>query len=218
MSKAQITGGYILYSEQAQPGTFGSPKGEARFDFGVEQDADYTEIAQKAAREAHNYVRRLIGRKVSEPVVTAAPAPASPPTPEATAVATVPAGTKEAAAAAMNAADAKPAKPKRQKPPAAETVEDPAQGSTPAPAATQAPATSDEWAEDATPAKTAVAVTDQELTDATSRKYKALGAGDATSEKIRALTKTFHGGPPKQLRDIPQERRADYLAKLEALA
>lgn len=210
----QITAGYILYSEQAQPGTFGSPKGEARFDFGVEEGADYTEIATLAAREARKYVRTLIGLDKKAPQAAGAVAPtaasqASPPA-QAQVGATAPASEKETAAAAMNAADTANTPPKRTKPPAAEKASPPATAAAPA----------EDWESVVQPATAAPVkqVNDQELTDATSRKYQSLGPCDATSEKIRGLTKEFHGGPPKQLKDIPQERRADYLARLAKLA
>jgi len=213
----QITAGYILYSEQAQPGTFGSPKGEARFDFGVEEGADYTEIATLAAKEARTYVRKLIGLEKKAPTPAGAVAPASTsqgsPPAQAQVGVTVPAstsveGAKEAAAAAMNAADAKP---RRGRPPAAEK---PVEVSKPA---TAAPIEDWEQAAAAAPAELVKQVTDSELTDAASRKYKALGQGDETSAKIRALSKEYHGGPPKQLKDIPQEKRAEFLSRLEKL-
>jgi len=57
----QIVGGHITYSEQREPNVFGSPKAEAKFDFGVAEGEDYTAVANKAANEARRYVRVLIG-------------------------------------------------------------------------------------------------------------------------------------------------------------
>jgi hypothetical protein len=57
-------------------------------------------------------------------------------------------------------------------------------------------------------------VTDAELGSATVAKNKALQKPDA----IRALIAEFAGKPPKQARDIPQEKRHAYLEKLKTLS
>jgi hypothetical protein len=56
-------------------------------------------------------------------------------------------------------------------------------------------------------------VTDAELGSATVAQNKKIQKPDA----IRALIAEFAGPPPKQARDIPQERRHAYLAKLKTL-
>jgi hypothetical protein len=64
------------------------------------------------------------------------------------------------------------------------------------------------------PEPAAEPVTDAELGSATVARNKAIQKPDA----IRALIAEFAGAPPKQARDIPQDKRHAYLEKLKTLS
>ncbi len=204
-----ITAGFIEYSEQLQPGTFGSPQAKARFDFAIPDGESYEATSQLAAREAKNYVRAILGLKKAE--APAQPAPTTENRLEA-AAAPAPQNDKEKLAQALVEKTTPPAPKKGKKAPAL-TVE---------PATGQAISAGDPGDDPKAPSdddeifgKTTeiVVVTDKELVDAAQAKNKALG----DPEKILALRAKYAGPPPKQMRDIPKEKRAEFLKELAAL-
>jgi hypothetical protein len=207
----QITGGKIVYSQQKEPGVFGSPKAEVTFDFGVAEGDSYEATAKKAANEAKTFVLKLIGL---------AKADAAPTTADA-----APVNDKEKLAAAVIEANTptKEAKP-RGRPKNPTTVS--------APPATDAGSAADiagandigggdDDGEDnglggfgleaevaATP------ISDEELNAAAQAKFKVLKDG----AKIRAVAvKYIPNGKGPTWANVPQEHRAKVIAEINAL-
>lgn len=222
----QIIAGYIIYGEQAQPGVFGSPKSEARFDFAVEIGENYETIANQAANEAKRYVRRMIGLEKpgsaasasSLPPATQASVAAATPAPSPEPAIQSPPGTKEAAAIVMNAADsAVKSEPKRRGPKIKEPAKEPATNLDPVEAAMQAKPAVMVSAADPLEAAKPKPITNADLNHEISAKC----ASDSTKlDAVRALRNRYVAGISKgtpMTADIPEDKRRAFLDELAAL-
>lgn len=221
----QITGGFIEYSEQLQPGTFGSPQAKAHFDFGVTEGESYEATAQLAAQQAKNYVRTILGLKKAEaPAAIATLATAQPaPTTEhrlETAVGSAGASVlndkeKLAQAAGLLAAPPAPKKARKAATPAlvaeiAAATGQAISAGTPG----DDPSPIDELDEILGGSPEPVQnFTDQELTQAVQAKNRVL----KDAQKIYDLRTAYTGEPKKTVREIPKEKRAQFLKDLAAL-
>ena len=217
----QITGGKIVYSQQKEPGVFGSPKAEVTFDFGVAEGDSYEATAKKAANEAKTFVLKLIGLAKADAAAPAAePAQSAP--------ATAPANDKEKLAAqvvAQNTPAAAP--PKARKPKAAPTTAAAPSASAAGSAADIAGA-SDIGDDDTGGSEDdnglggfgleaeapSTPISDEELNAAAQAKFKVLKDG----AKIRAVAvKYIPNGKGPTWANVPQEHRAKVIAEIAAL-
>lgn len=211
---AQVTSGVVEYSRVRKDDDYGI-KREAKvsLSFTVDEGEDHLTVLALLGANAVERVHGMIQIRVPEGVVSSGASVA----PSAVAPAT-PSGPKEAAAAALNAAETKPETPtKPKRPPKTQQPATPAADAilgaeTPAPA-TPAPAASDDGLGDLLGAVEVKPVTDQELGAFITRRNAVLKKPEA----IRALIAKYAGPVPKQARDIPQEKRQDFLKELDAL-
>jgi hypothetical protein len=203
---AQITSGKFLYGRVVKDDDYGIKREFiAELSFGIGENESPDEImgyvAQKVVDIAHAKLRLPAAAPTGAAVEVQA-RPGSPPPAPPPAAAPAPVNDKERLAAQVVAA-ATPAvvKPKR----APKLVE-------PAPEA--APDDLSALFGDE-PAKEIVKpITDKELNDAVQHKNATL----KNPPKIVALKEKFAGPLPKALRDIPQEKRAQFLTELAALS
>lgn len=221
---AQITGGKIFYSQTRQAAQFEPKKAEVELSFIVGEGEAFADIAKMAEDFAVAKVQEMIGAKATpaaRQVQSAPPKPAVDAAPKSSpAMDTTPVDPKAAYAAAQAAekATAKPAAktsvPKAGKK-ADETKAAISTGDervNPEDDGIDMGTSDDDILGAAEPVVVAAAITDAELTSAISKVNQKLN----NAQLIRGLVATFVD-PPKGSRDIPQEQRADFIVKLEAL-
>jgi hypothetical protein len=226
-----ITNGTIGYSRVKKDEDFGiNRKGEASLSFTFDEDEtpDTSAVEQAVFDIAHRLLTKQftaaraaelktepdagpkVGEAVPPPVKPAAPSGSVPSDKEKLAAeAGVGATAREALEKKTAAQFGQNAKPPR----APKKAKDAPAAAAPAPAPV---------AEDddplglgiVVPEPPAEPVTDAELGSATVARNKAIQKPDA----IRALIAEFAGAPPKQARDIPQDKRHAYLEKLKTLS
>lgn len=204
---AQITGGKFHYLRVVKDDDFGIKREfAAELTFGVGENESPDEIigfvAQKVVDIAHEKLRIRTGSAAAEVQARpGSPSPASPPPAADPVSPKVNDKEKLAAAAGLTVAAPAPVKPKKAPkiaPVAEAAVED------------------DDLSElfgETEPAKPARVVTDKEVIDAVNKKNSVL----KDPPKLVALKEKYVGKLPKQLRDIPAERREEFLKELEEL-
>ncbi len=210
---AQITSGSITYGRTVQPAQYESKKAEATFAFAVGEGESYEEIVAEAMALATGKVHEMVGLNAAK-VTADAVAPKSrmgrPPNPANAARQPV-VNEKEIAAAKMAAeAAAKKAAP------VADELDDTPAISTGAervdPAQAQAEL-NDDLDDILGAAEEVKPITDKDLTDQVTR----VNAKIKNATAIRQLVAKFAGAPPKQMKDIPQNKRAEFLEALNGL-
>lgn len=208
---AKITGGEVTYGRTVKTGDYENKRVDVKLTFTVEDDADHSAILQAAAKEAHAKAHEMLGIK---PAMIAA-------VDNMKAGAIIAAGAKEAAAAALNEADkAKrgPGRPPKDKaetmPPGLKIVE--AKAEPEKTVEEQIGEDLAEFNEDAAEAQPDI--TDTMLSTAMNRKVAELKPkhAGAAPKLIKELINTFVE-PPKKSTDIPKDKRALFLKKLEEL-
>lgn len=223
-----ITAGFIEYSEQVQPGTFGSPQAKAHFAFAIPDGEGYEATAQLAAREAKNYVRTILGLKKAEPAA-AAPQPVILPATPTADTGSAPLNDKEKLAAELVARTTPKATTKKRAPAAAveaptgQAISQGTAGDDPKPGSEETGDPTDDGNLDelfgdeskpAEPVKPVKIITDKELVEAVQKRNGII----KKPKEITALKEKYSGPMPKQLRDIPADKREDFLKELEALS
>jgi hypothetical protein len=202
---AQITGGKFHYLRVVKDDDFGIKREfAAELTFGVGENESPDEIigfvAQKVVDIAHEKLRIRTGSAAAEVQArSGSPSPASPPAAADPAPTPPKVNDKERLAAEAGLTQAAPAKPKKAPkiaPVPVETVDDDL---------------SELFGE--TEPKPVRVVTDKEIIDAVNKKNSVL----KDPPKLVALKEEFVGKLPKQLRDIPAERREEFLQRLDAL-
>ena len=190
---AHISGGEVTYGRTVKTGDYENKRVDVKLTFGVDDGEDVETILTKVSITAVRKAHEMLGISVPA-AATAAVAPKSAAT---TAKATE-------AAAAVTAVE-KTQKPAKAPKPAAETVEEPAQIST--------------GAERVDPAQVAdeldevAPITDAQLADAAKTKNASL----KDPVRIKALRDKYAGKTPSILSEIPQEKRAEFLAELKKM-
>ncbi len=208
----QITSGIVRYERTLNLGDYNSKKAAAEIAFSAGDDgSDYKTMLDLAGTTAI--------AKVHELLAIAAPAGAKAAT-SATGPATAAGPTKADLAKAAEVAAGKPANTEAKKPPG-RPPKPPAPPAPPVadPAAVEEPV--DELADltgEAPPAPPAKEITDQDIVAAITRKNQALKDGGCTTgaQMIRGLIGEFIA-PPGQARQIAQDKRGDFMKKLDAL-
>jgi hypothetical protein len=202
-----ITSGRVVFSRKVAPAQYESKTAEVELTFILAEDEELGDTLDVVGQQAKAKALELVGLKSS--VEAAAPTPGPAPekldmrTKEAKAKA---AADKAAAAAALNAKDTS------TKQTTASPPQEPSQPAAPASSKEVDPG-DDEF--EITPPKP---ITDVDLTKACSAKNQILQQkhGAASPAMIKALRREFVP-EPQQLKDIPQEKRAEFLKRLEAL-
>jgi hypothetical protein len=205
-----IQGGKVTYGRTVKTGDYENKRADVEIMFNVEEGQDADTALDIAATMAKDKIHQMLGIIVkSAPVVTNTPRAGE--TAEQTAVRSAPRGDKEAAAAAaMNGADAKPTPKVPKAPKAAAPKAEPTPEPAPEPKAAD-PVDDFDSAEEPE-------ITDTQLTAEASRKNKELqethqGAAPAM---IRKLIGEFVGAG-KQMKDIEQAKRAEFLRRLKEM-
>jgi hypothetical protein len=202
---AQITGGKYSYTRVVKDDDYGIKREfSAELTFNVGEDDPVgdigVEIAQRVVDITHEKLRiksatASVPAAASEIVKTGSPSPVGP-----SPAAAVPVNDKEKLAAeAVARATPAPTKPKRA--PKAEA----------APVPVVEDDLSELFGETAAPARV---ITDKDLMEAVTKKNATL----KDPPKIVALRIKYVGQLPKQMRDIPQEKREEFLKELDALS
>jgi hypothetical protein len=211
----QITGGRVVYGRTVQPAQYESKKAEVEITFVLAEGEDLGDSLDKAAAYAMSKGQEMVGVKPATKPARSAMAEDGARAEAAEAAVVLDKRTKEgkeaakaAAAAAMNAKDA------GKKPDTEALPEDkPAISTTPENRVDPNDTSFlDEGSEE--PA----VITDKELHDAAGKKNTVLMKthGNAAPAMIKAL-KNEYAPLPKQLKDIAQDKRAEFLKRLEAL-
>lgn len=205
---AQITGGRVCYSRTVQPAQYESKKVEAELFFAVDEGEDHTAIFSRAAAEAHGKVYEMLGIKPADkPAISDKQRLASEKTGGDTGEVVTGKPTAE-----------KPARTKKTAPPPAK-AEDPASMGEPATTAPSAPGAapaapanpaSPADIEDEFDALPAAEITDQQLSDAMSKK-------NAEIKDTRRLKELVGKYGVARSRELPQDKRAAFLLELNAL-
>jgi hypothetical protein len=193
-----ITSGRVVFSRKVAPAQYESKSAEVELTFILAEDEELGNALDVVGHQAKAKALELVGLKSS---AEATPAPLAEKVDQRTKDAK-----KAAAAASMNAKDAS-TKPT--------TVSLALVHSQPAvPASSQEVGLDDEFQE----LDVAPPITDADMTKACSEKNQKLQAkhGAASPTMIKALRAEFVPAPG-QLKDIPQEKRAEFLKRLEAL-
>lgn len=211
-----ITSGRVVYSQTLQAAQFEPKKVEIEFCFNVEEGQEAEVVCDAAGKLAVRKAKEMLGIVAKTPAQTPVDI----------------AGTKETAAANLNAAEQ--TTPKR--PPGRPSAADKKKAEEAAAAVKAAANAIDELPDDAPeankpkPAATDLddfdaptgvpEVTDAELTAAASRKNAELAKthAGAAPAMIRGLRDKYFADPTgKALRDLPQDKRASFMKELEAL-
>lgn len=190
---AHISGGEVTYGRTVKTGDYENKRVDVKLTFGVDEGEDVEAILTKVSITAVRKAHEMLGI----PAPAAATAAVAPKSAATTAKATE-------AAAAVTAVE-KTQKPAQAPKPAAEAVEEPAQIST--------------GAERVDPAQVAdeldevAPITDAQLADAAKTKNASL----KDPVRIKALRDKYAGKTPSILSEIPQEKRAEFLAELKKM-
>lgn len=192
---AHISGGEVTYGRTVKTGDYENKRVDVKLTFGVDEGEDVEAILTKVSITAVRKAHEMLGI----PAPAAATAAVAPKSAATTAKATE-------AAAAVTAVE-KTQKPAKAPKPAAETVEEPAQISTGAERVDPAQV-ADELDEPA-----AEKITDAQLADAAKTKNASL----KDPVRIKALRDKYAGKTPSILSEIPQEKRAEFLAELKKM-
>lgn len=200
---AQVTGGKFHYLRVVKDDEFGIKRefaAELSFSVGENESPDEISafVAQKVVDITHEKLRIRSAAQAGATAAEVQAKPGSPPLAPPPAVAPAPVNDKErlAVEAGLTVIPAEPKKAKK------------------APKIEAAPAEDDLSALFGEPEKPAAKpVTDKELNDAVQAKNATL----KNPPKIVNLKEAFAGPLPKALRDIPQDRRAEFLIQLAAL-
>ena len=196
-----IAGGSVTYGRTVKPADYESKKVEVTLSFGLDEGEDADAMAALVIEKARRLAEDVIaGKKPAAPAVDTKAADAQ----------------KVAAAANLNAADTKAAP---VKPPKASTKKPTEKADPITPPAEPA---KDEWDTDTAPAEPAKTITDTDLHQACSRKVadlKKVHEGAAPGLIRKLIGEYFKDAERvgKQLKDIPQEERQDFLDELEKL-
>lgn len=222
-----ITNIKVTFGRKVKPGDYESADAIVELSGVVEEGEDAIVTLNHMAATAKAKALEMLGLKKSSQVAEAAPVTGSgavAPLPQAqpAGAASAP-GTKEAAAASLNAADAAPKR--RGRPPA----------NPPAPAPVVSAATSVADISDISDIKQpevsvaaddldsflsapAKPITDVELNDAAQKAFKKLNRPDAGSTLRGIAQKLIPEGKALNIANIPQEKRQEYLDKITAIA
>lgn len=210
----QITNGKVTYGRTLKTGDYENKRVDVELSFSVGEGESYESILAQAAIAAHRKAHEMLGLSVLKGEVPAG------------------AGTKEAAASALNAKDAKqppieakrpPGRPPKATPPPAvdhPVLADPTVLEDPKPAGTKVddlpktvdPLALDELAIDDFSAPAVEEITDEQLHSRLTIKNSTL----KNPIMIRQLVLKY-AGPGKSSVQIPQEKRVAFLAEVEAL-
>lgn len=207
-----ITGGQVTYGRKVKPADYEGKDAIVMLSFNVEDGQDAQAVLDGVSHMAMTKALSMVGL---QPRGTAEPTP--------------PAGGKEAAAEKLNAADKDKTTTTRKRPPAAEKDQDKTPAKDPAAIDDGEPARQvsttpedrkdpseivDEnifGAEPETPAKVET-LTDAQLTDAISTHNGKV----KNAQEIRKLIGQYVKAPG-QARDIPADKRAEFVAKLKEI-
>ena len=198
-----IAGGSVTYGRTVKPADYESKKVEVTLSFGLDEGEDADVMAALVIEKARRLAEDVIaGRKPATPVTK-------------TALENINAQ-KATAAASLNAADKAATKVKPPKASGTKPAEKPAEPVTP-----PAEPAKDEW-DTETAAEPAKTITDTDLHQACSRKVADLkkvheGAAPGMIRKLIGEYFKDEERVGKQLKDIPQEERQDFLDELEKL-
>lgn len=204
----QITGGKVAYLRSVQPAQYETKRCEVEITFTLGEGETLSNQLDIAAKAAMDKVHEVVGLKAAPAAgtskVTTTPKNTTPP-------ATDP---KADAAANMTAREQKAQAQKAPKTPPASTGAAISTGGERKP--------SDDGLDfDLDPGKPAEApaLTDKDLTAAVNKKHGELSKtlGQAAAPKVRELIAKYAGELPKQLRDIPADKRTEFLAALAEL-
>jgi hypothetical protein len=202
-----IQGGKVTYGRTVKTGEYENKRADVEITFNVDEGQDPNAALDLAASMALGKAHDILGMRASPAPKTVAASTAAP------------AGDKETAAAALNEADA--TKVKTPKPPkATKAAEKPKDDELPTdPPATEPKADApkaddlgDEWAAEQPE------ITDAQLTSEASRKNQELQKthAGAAPAMIRKLIGEFVGAG-KQMKDIEQPKRAEFVRRLKEL-
>lgn len=206
---SQITSGRTMYSRVVKDDDYGIKREmlcELSFAVGENENPDeiIAHVAQKCVEIVHEKLRLRSAAPAAPSVPAATQTTDGAPSlksPGAAAGATAP--SKEDAAAKLNAAEA------TKKATRAPKVEKPAE----APAKEADDDLNDLLGLNEKPAEPARKISDLEMTQAIQKKNAAI----KNPKAITALKEKFVGPQPAQLRDLPAEKREQFLTELEAL-
>lgn len=205
----QITGGKVTYLRSVQPAQYESKKCEVEISFTLGEGEVLGNQLDIAAKAAVDKVHEVVGLKAAMGAPKVATAPKNPTPP--------PADPKADAAANMTAREQK-AHAQANKGPKTP----PSTGAAISTGGERKP--SDDGLDfDLVPstveAPASAPITDKDLTAAVNKKHGELAKvlKDAAAPKVRACIADFAGALPKQLRDIPADKRAEFLVALAAL-
>lgn len=202
---AQITGGSVVFSRTVKPADYEGKKAEVTITFVMAENetrAQAQAMLDGAAAMAQTKALELVGLKPAKP---AAAEPAEPENP----------AFKNVVDADRPGAKRGPGRPpKAQQAPAAEPQEDPLAGAEAESAneAAEAAQHADADADLLTGAATPQPISDKEILDAVTKKMAEINNGPA----IKAVREKFVQ-TPKGVRDIPQEKRKEFLEELAKL-
>jgi hypothetical protein len=203
-----IQGGKVTYGRTVKTGDYENKRADVEIMFNVEEGQDADTALDIAATMAKDKIHQMLGIIVkSAPASTKAPVPSTPAIEKLEAAVI---SSKEAAAAAMNGADAKPTPKVPKAPKAAAPKAEPAP-ERPGSEVSGDPVDDFDSAEEPE-------ITDTQLTAEASRKNKELqethqGAAPAM---IRKLIGEFVGAG-KQMKDIEQPKRSEFLRRLKEM-
>lgn len=197
----QITGGKVVFSRSVQPAQYETKKAEVEIQFTLAEGEKLENQLDIAAKFAQDKALEMVG--LQKPAVTTAAPKAAVPTKAQGETTPAEKTGKEAAAEKLNAADTKKAKAPPKTGAAISTGEerkDPDNNDI-----------SDLLGETPAEVKT---ITDKDLSAACNAQNGKMKEG---APSIRKLIEKFAGPLPKQVRDIPQEKRQAFLDELKAL-
>lgn len=198
-----ITHGEVTFGQTNNLGDYNSKKAEVKIGFNVDEGDDAAKQLDAAGQMAKAKCAELLGNTPAAAKIAAPAAPA------------VPAGpTKADLAAAAKIASPETAapKPRAKKPPAPKPAEDPS-------AMSDETVIEEPAAEDASdlfsaeePDAPAAKITDEELTTSITKRNAVINNPPVIRQLISKYVKM-----PGQARDIPQEKRQEFLTELAAL-
>ena len=206
----QITGGKVTYLRSVQPAQYESKKCEVEIVFTLGEGEVLGNQLDIAAKAAVDKVHEVVGLKVVTGTAKVATTPKNPTPP--------PAQDPKADAAANMTAREQKAQAQANKAPKTP----PSTGAAISTGGERKPA-DDGLDFDLIPstveAPASAPITDKDLTAAVNKKHGELAKtlGQAAAPKVRELIAEYAGELPKQLRDIPADKRAEFLVALAGL-
>lgn len=208
----QITGGKVTYLRSVQPAQYETKKCEVEIAFTLGEGETLSNQLDIAAKAAMDKVHEVVGLKAAPASgaskVTTTPKNATPPAhdPKADAAANLTAREQKAKEQAAKTAKTPPATTGAAISTGGERKpNDDGLDFDLVPSAVEVPASAP--------------ITDKDLTAAVNKKHGELSKtlGQAAAPKVRGLIAEYAGELPKQLRDIPADKRAEFLVALAAM-